>query len=262
MRYGGFRVDGVPTLAVVSMACDTSQSVPRDTEHTPIFSSPTRLECLPEGPSNKPPGSATIHLWSKAFVNASRTIWFVILACAWCLRVSVRGRGLATATACEGVMLRCGEGVRACASLPFVGRAATVRLSTLVQTFAVLYDARRGEIATMAPPKFRRVGSGLQRAAESCGSRALRCREDIVSSDGRVSRGALVCVDTLGPAPAVKQKSSCGAHRCTHTRASKASTAHNPLESLRLQKSRRRAAKSKIRKATRSASRSAAPQRR
>ena len=52
------------------MACDTSQSVPRDTEHTPIFSSPTRLECLPDGPSNNPPGSATIHLWSKALVNA------------------------------------------------------------------------------------------------------------------------------------------------------------------------------------------------
>ena len=55
------------------------------------MSSPTRAECLPDGPSNKPPGSATIHLWSKALVNASRTIWFVIVACACGLRVA---RGL------------------------------------------------------------------------------------------------------------------------------------------------------------------------
>ena len=55
------------------------------------MSSPTRLECLPLGPSKRPPGSATIHLWSKAFVNASRTIWFVIVACACGLRVEVRG---------------------------------------------------------------------------------------------------------------------------------------------------------------------------
>ena len=33
-----------------------------------------------------------------------------------------------------------------------MGREATVRVSTLVQTFAVLYALRRGEITTMARP--------------------------------------------------------------------------------------------------------------
>ena len=97
----GVGLDNVACVAaaVASVACDTRQSVPRDTEHAPILSSPTRLECLPLGPSNSPPGSATIHLWSKAFVNASRTIWFVIVACACGLRVGFRAR--------------CGESARA-----------------------------------------------------------------------------------------------------------------------------------------------------
>ena len=44
---------------------------PKYTDKTKTaFKSPTRLECLPLGPSNSPPGSATIHLWSKALVNA------------------------------------------------------------------------------------------------------------------------------------------------------------------------------------------------